>query len=126
MTINVKPGAFGKAMKTTDNPIFTLFMSLLGVNGIKYRKCSQEESDSVFTFPREWRQGNGQRGTAYQTETNISLEDKHLDIKMEVSELRFDGNLVFAWCGALMLEREDMLDPDSAEAQAIIDIWQEV
>ena len=125
-SINVKPGAFGQSIRTTHNPIFALFMTKLSAHEIKYRMCAPEEYESVFTFPRPWTHGDANRGKHQDSVTEIVQEDKRLDIKMEVTEIRFDGNIVFTWCGALALEREDMLDPESAEAQAIIDLWQEV
>ena len=125
-SINVKPGAFGQTIRTTHNPIFALFMTKLSAHQIKYRMCSPEEIESVFTFPATWARHNGKKGKAGKVETDAYQESKRLDIKMEVSEIRFDGNIVFTWCGALALEHKDMLDPESAEAQAIIDIWQEV
>lgn len=125
-SINLKPGAFGQSIRTTHNPIFALFMTKLSAHQIKYRTCSPKEYESVFTFPSHWTHHNGKKGKARAMKIDEYQESKRLDIKMEVSEIRFDGNIAFTWCGALVLEREDMLDPESAEAQAITDIWQEV
>ena len=127
-SINIKPGAFGPGMRGTHNPIFSAFRGLLQEHGIAYRLPTQDEENQVFYFPREWSHSNGLRGKKFEIETDVVLETKRLDIRMEVSEIRFDGNIVFTCCVALVLERPDqgMIDPESAEAQAIIDIWQEV
>ena len=127
-SINVKPGVFGHGMRSTHNPVFSLFTKLLRDHGIAHRLPTQDEENQVFCMPRELTRSNGLKGKKFAIETHEVLETKHLDIRMEVSEIRFDGNIVFTWCGALVLERPDqgMIDPESAEAQAIIDIWQEV
>ena len=127
-SINVKPGILGPAIRTNHNPIISVFMELLDAHGVDYRLPTQDEENQVFYVLRELTHSNGLRGKKFEIETDVVLETKRLDIRMEVSEIRFDGNIVFTWCGALVLERPDqgMIDPESAEAQAIIDIWQEV